>query len=192
LGVAAFVLWIIACVVLQFVNAAPPWPEYMTRFINLLFAFGVGSALILQSYRLPAPWLILGSGALLFFGTGLVLDYGPDIPEWSSRALFGVGSALALLGAVELERSGRLRAPRVLSVLGAASFSIYLTHMIVLPILAKLAVRLGLTHWVPAPIAFVGLASLAIAAGVVVHFVVEARLVKTRRLLGLRQPVTAP
>jgi hypothetical protein len=43
LGVAAFVLCVIPCVVLQFVNVTPPWPDYMTRFINLMFAFGVGS-----------------------------------------------------------------------------------------------------------------------------------------------------
>jgi peptidoglycan/LPS O-acetylase OafA/YrhL len=186
LGVPAFVAWSLACVGLQFAPASVPWPGYLTEFVNVLFAFGVGVALALQRWRVPAPGVVLVAGAVIFLATGLALDYSSLLPEWSGRALFGLGAALALAGGVELERSGRLRSPRWLSILGAASFSIYLTHILTLTLAAKIAVSLHLTRYLPSPVAFVGLAGAAIGAGVAVHYLLERRALAVTSALRQR------
>jgi peptidoglycan/LPS O-acetylase OafA/YrhL len=178
IGIAAFVVWTLACAVQPFVGFAPPWPEYMTRFINVLFSFGVGSALLLQHRTIPHPRIVLALGAALFLGTGLVSDYAAPLPEWSTRLLFGLGAALALLGGVEAERSGLLSAPRWLVGLGAASFSIYLTHILTLTFVAKAAAQFGLPRFIPAPIGFLVLSLSAVLAGVAVHRLMELRITK--------------
>lgn len=100
---------------------------------------------------------------------------------------------MALLGAIELERSGRLSTPSWLQVLGAASFSIYLTHILTLTFIAKAAVALHLTNWVPEPVAFLGLAAGAVLAGVAAHYLVERRVIAftsmvQRQLLSRGEP----
>lgn len=192
IGLPAFAVWIALCVVIQAGAISPPWPWYLTAFINVLFAFGAASALLLRSFRIPAPRALLVLGAAIFMGTGVATDYiVPDMPEWLSHLLFGLGSTMALLGAVEAERSGRLRVPRWMIVVGSASYSIYLTHILTLSVLAKGSVALGLTQIVPAPLAFVGLAAGAVLSGIAIHFVVEKPLVQAVGKLWRRRPVPA-
>lgn len=188
IGIPAFGLWIALCIGLQATQVEAPWPWYFTAFINVLFAFGVAAALLLRSHRIPFPRTVLLLGAVVFFATGVVnVFYLRDLPEWLTHLLFGIGSAIALLGAVEAERSGLLRVPRWMTILGAASFAIYLTHILTLSVLAKAAAKLGLTQMIPAPLAFVLLASGAVAAGIVIHYLVEKPLVKAVGALWRRR-----
>ncbi len=177
-GIPAFVAWTLFCAIAPFTRLVTPWPSYLNEIINVLFAFGAGAALILQHWTIPRPLLVLTLGALVFFGTGLLMDYAPVLPEWSTRLVYGLGSTLALLGAVEAERSGKLIAPTWLVALGAASYSVYLTHILALTLFAKVAAKFGLTTLLPAPVAFVGLALGAVLAGVAIHRLLELRLTK--------------
>jgi exopolysaccharide production protein ExoZ len=188
LGIPAFILWILACAIQPFVGFAPPWPEYITRFINLLFAFGAGAALLLQHWTIPRPRLVLVLGVALFLGTGLVMDYNPVLPEWLTRVFYGLGAALALVGGVEAERSGLLTAPKWLVALGAASYSIYLTHILTLTFVAKLAAKLHVPAFLPAPVGFAVLALSAVLVGLAVHHLLERRL--TRAAGQLWRPPT--
>jgi peptidoglycan/LPS O-acetylase OafA/YrhL len=187
-GIPIFVIWTAACAVLEFVDIPVFWPGYMTGFINILFAFGVVVGLLLTRYRLPKPSLILFAGVVLFLGTGVWVDLAP-VPEWLTHVLFGLGGALALAGGVEVERSGGWTAPAWLVLLGGASFSIYLSHILTLSFLAKGAQRLGLTTSLPAPIAFVILAGSAIAVGIGVHVLVEKPIL--RLATTLKEAITA-
>src|SRR5205823_1051949 len=123
IGIPAFVLWTLAC-------ATNSLPGYVFGFINILFSFGVAVALMLRRWTIPVPSAFLAGGVALFLGTAALVDYTAWLPEWSTSILFGAGAALALLGAIELERCGRLVSPRWLEFVGAASFSIYLTHIL--------------------------------------------------------------
>jgi len=185
IGVPLFALWIAACAVIGWGGVPTPWPNYFTRFVNVLFALGVLSALALERFRIPAPRWLLAAGALIFVGAGIDVDLSHDAHESLSNALFGLGSAMALLGAVEAERGGRLKAPGWLVLLGGASYAIYLTHMLTLPILAKLARRFGLVDALPPWAGFVALTAAAVLAGVAVHLAVERPIVEgARRLFG--------
>jgi peptidoglycan/LPS O-acetylase OafA/YrhL len=176
LGIPVFVMWTLAC-------ATNSLPSYVFGFINILFAFGVGVALALKAWTIPMPRIFLGVGVGLFLATAIAVDYTTYLPEWSTRVLFGGGAALALAGAIELERRGRLSPPGWSQVLGAASFSIYLTHILTLTFLAKIAVALHLNRWVPGPIAFVSLAFIAVLAGVAAHYLIERRVIAFASML---------
>jgi peptidoglycan/LPS O-acetylase OafA/YrhL len=180
-GLALFGAWVVACLWQPFFLPHPPWPIYLTSFMNCLFGMGIAAAAALDRWRIPAARLLVAMGALTYLGTGLANDASSAIPVALSDALYGLGSALMLLGAVEAERCGKLRAPRWLVALGAASFSIYLTHMLTLPLIGKVATRLGLTHTVPAWAAFPGMAIAAALAGLVVHYLFEKRIVAFSR-----------
>lgn len=189
LGVPAFLVWMLAC-------ASQALPTYVFEFINILFGMGVMTALALQRWTIPRPGVFVAVGIVLFFGTGLVVDYTDLLPEWTTRFLFGLGSALGLAGAVELERSRGLSAPGVMRVLGAASYSIYLTHILTLTFLAKSAVALHLTRILPPLVAFVGLAAGAILVGIAVHYTIERRVLAATAalrtmVLSLRAPAAA-
>jgi exopolysaccharide production protein ExoZ len=62
---------------------------------------------------------------------------------------YTLGSAIALAGLVEAERSGLLRAPRFLAHVGDAAYAIYLTHFPALSLLAKITKTLQLDLYVP-------------------------------------------
>jgi exopolysaccharide production protein ExoZ len=196
IGIPAFIGWTLACIGIPAASISTPWPGYLTEFINVLFALGVGVGLILQRWKLPMAGAALAAGVAIFLATAVVVDYSNILPEWSTRVLFGLGAALALAGAVELERSRGLRAPKWMGVLGAASFSIYLTHILVLTALTKVASILHLTTKINALFAFVGLSGLVIMVGVAVHFLVErpvltfAKSVKNRLSLLRSAPAS--
>jgi exopolysaccharide production protein ExoZ len=56
---------------------------------------------------------------------------------WIRLGLYGSFSSILLLGIVELERSGLIRFARPLSVIGDWSYSIYLSHLILLELIGR-------------------------------------------------------
>ena len=102
---------------------------------------------------------------------------------------------LIVAGAVFSESRYKLNPSRTLVVLGDASYSIYLSHVIVIPVIAKLwtAAGLGGAGWLG--LAFVVAALVASAlAGVVLYKLVERPLLKWlsgKKQSRARQPVTA-
>lgn len=182
LGVPLALIWFAACFAL---GRAEDGVIYPLKFINILFLFGIFTGLTLRRAAVPVPGLLAALGAALFLATGLDDAYSHTLSRPPQIAAYGLGAALVLVGSVMLERQGRLVAPAALVLAGQASYSIYLTHMLVLAVAAKLALRLGLPDIVPGPAGFVLLAAVAIAAGIVVHRLVEKPLVRaTRRWLA--------
>jgi peptidoglycan/LPS O-acetylase OafA/YrhL len=89
------------------------------------------------------------------------------------RILFGLTMAFLVIGLVRAEWSGRLRTPRSLSFLGAASYSIYLVHN---PLCA-LAARL-FDFWL---LAFASALILGAFGGIAYHLWIEVPLLKLLR-----------
>lgn len=185
IGIVTLILWVSLSAVTPLFNimALFPtyFPSYITAFINILFAVGIAASAMLQRFTIPYPRILFALGAAVFFCTGLISDMTNWISSDLSSILYGLGSAMIILGSVEAERSGNLRAPRWLVILGGASYSIYLTHMLILPLAAKASARVGLTHVLPAWLAFVGLTTTALVAGVLINRMVETRVVAISR-----------
>lgn len=122
--------------------------------------------------RLPAGLLLTAGLALL-----LVQVQWPTPIPW--RCLqWGVPALLIVAGAVGLEASGRLPAVPGFRALGDASYSLYLTHILLLaglhPILAPL----------PAVVAIPGGILACVALGLLVHRLVERPLGQALRPAG--------
>lgn len=87
------------------------------------------------------------AGALAFFAVGIAesrawIDGYAD----PARFLYGVAAWLFVVGIVERERESELNVPRWLAVLGKASYSIYLVHLLVLGLAYKLFERIGFSQ----------------------------------------------
>jgi exopolysaccharide production protein ExoZ len=142
---------------------------------NLLFLMGVGAFYLLKTTRIPNP-LVLGTfGLVAFFTLAAILPVRglPAVP-------LGFSAALALVGFVEAERTRGLRMPRASELLGNASYSIYLTHLLILSLGAKILTTLPL-GFIPPPVFFVILASGAVGFALAFY-----RYVEKPMLAGLR------
>lgn len=104
----------------------------------LEFFLGVGAAAILARRTVPLSGLLLiiGLGGFALAGLCEVAGrlYGFGV---TARLAYGSCSFIVILALVERERSGRLEVPRFMAVLGRASYSVYLVHLIAIGITFK-------------------------------------------------------
>ena len=112
----------------------------------LEFFLGIGAAAILSGYTVPRSGPVLAIGVAGFALAGLCEDSGRlDGFGATARLVYGTCSFFVILALVEHERLGRLRVPRFMAVLGRASYSVYLVHLIAIGITFKflsMAIRL--------------------------------------------------
>ncbi|MFA4939359.1 acyltransferase family protein [Brevundimonas sp.] len=168
---------------------AAPVLRFWGAPIILEFLLGVGIASVWrEAPRRLGRWAV--GLAMVGFGLSLVVGYGgiDDVRALNDPLnglrrvlIWGLPSALLVFGVVRMERAdvapGRLA--RAAAFMGDASYSIYLTHVLVIRALG----RLFESGVVAAPgDAVVGLTVLAsLAAGVIVHLWVERPVLKVMR-----------
>lgn len=172
LGLVTLSLWLTASL-LFFSPATPYWRMVFSPY-HLLFGCGILVALALETEKsIPAkPLFWMG---LVVFAAALVIA-GPFDNGVPVRLAAGVGAACLLLGGALLERQRRLTVPRWLSLLGDASYSIYLVHFMVISAIARFAYA----HWGNFHILLIGWMFVfilsGVAVGIVVHYTVERPL----------------
>ena len=120
---------------------------FYTRPIILEFAFGMTIAAVQEhlptKIRIPY-YLLLVAGLMIFLFSGLVVPNKELIvvPDTNSVIRFGVPSAMIVTGAVGLERCHHRIGNSILRLLGDASYSIYLSHFLVVAVLGLALSRL--------------------------------------------------
>jgi len=111
--------------------------------IVLEFVFGalVGQAFVNRSLaRFSSPWMIaLGAAGVL------CLAFAPADGIWHRTIIWGLGAAAALTGCVLAERWLDPILPSIFERIGEASYSLYLTHGFILPVVGVLVARCRLT-----------------------------------------------
>jgi peptidoglycan/LPS O-acetylase OafA/YrhL len=166
--------------------------SFVFRLFNIEFFFGIAVSIALRRWPIFYPRTMLVCGAIIFFGMGLAESWGPDFDSsWPvPHMLYATGAAMALYGMVGAEQTGRLGAiPKLAVTLGAASYSIYLFHGIVIQIIQQ-GILIILRHVsLPAQLTFVSV----IVVTVIIcerfsHFVEQPLLRWSRRALS-RRPV---
>ncbi len=193
LGLPLLAIWLLAAALLPQFCAVPAYP---IGLIDLLFGLGIAAGLVLRRGELPAPGLIAALGVALFLFTGIAESCWHITARTLQLFGYGLGAMLALVGLVSFERRHGLRLPQMLRLTGKASYSIYLTHMLILPPLVWAAEMADATRDVPAPLAFALLFVAAMGCGIIVHLAVEVRLVRLvrtwldRPLAPLSRPAT--
>lgn len=137
---------IVACVLIGGATAPTSFAgQFYTAPILLEFAFGAGLARLSPN---RGGGVLLGVGALgLFAGAaclgviapaGDLITPGGEGAHWRTL-FFGVPAALIVAGAVASERAGAVCRNRLLLDQGDASFALYLIHLPVIQVLAKVA-----------------------------------------------------
>lgn len=154
---------------------------------NLEFLAGICCAWITRKFRVPLPLLVLLSGLAVFCWAAVVADQFVEVNplDYTERAdtsgqmiaLFSIASGLLILGAARLDRDQKLRPPRFLLALGAASYSIYLVHYPVVALCCKALTALNARVAIPPVLAMLLAAIVALLAGFLFHRLIEKPLV---------------
>ena len=113
-----------------------------------------------------AQWAVLAIGAAAFAG-GMSTD--PQA-AWAGVA-FALGSGALVVGLTLLEQFRRIRIPRLLVMLGGASYAIYLVHYSSITLLASAMRRMPRVPLNNAM--FLGVAIFSIVAGLGFHYLID-------------------
>jgi exopolysaccharide production protein ExoZ len=119
------------------IDTGPAALTFWTDPIILEFALGIGAAeLYLAGVRPSAPvtalFVLVGAGALAVL---------PELPMWRVL-LWGVPAFLFVFVILSADRFVPFRQIRAVIAIGDSSYSLYLTHTLVIPVLAALFLRL--------------------------------------------------
>jgi peptidoglycan/LPS O-acetylase OafA/YrhL len=159
------------------------------------FMLGMVAAWLIQrSVRVRAPRILLA--AVLVSAAAFAAYEANFLPEdqtlRSVTAAYGVLAAMIVFAVVQTELRYPVRIPGWLTLLGAASYAIYLTHYLVVALAVVLAARWPALAAVPASLLLLMLLPLGLAPGIALHLLVErplllmfaARLQKRESLAG--------
>lgn len=150
----------------------------------MILEFGAGMALGALFVRdlLPRTRAWGWSAAGLGFVALAVMLAGPWLwPQFDRAVMFGAPAVLLVTGGLIAERAGLVLGQGWIQSLGAASYSVYLTHFFCTQVVTKAAEQLvafgPLLMWALVPVAFV----LVAIVGVFVHRRVELPLTELAR-----------
>jgi peptidoglycan/LPS O-acetylase OafA/YrhL len=190
-GAALLCVWVALVTAGFFLNPAPESAALVvaTSPFCIEFFLGIGAAAILSRRTVPYSGLLLTIGLVGFALAGLceVAGYLYGFGA-TARLTYGTCSFMVILALVERERSGRLKVPKFMAVLGRASYSVYLVHLIAIGITFKfLSMAFALTPSWALPI-WTLLCSMGLAAGVLASIWLEQPLIRNvrARLFGRR------
>lgn len=140
--------WLIAVIVGNVALDSRAFPLLKIIFHPLTVEFIAGCIVALVIFRGHTGYgrsYFYGGVALLLFSTiGCYAYSGSSLPDgWYRVLFFGVPCSLMVYGAVASEFQTTLRFPRWLNAIGDASYSIYLSHVLVLSFMGRVWYRLG-------------------------------------------------
>jgi exopolysaccharide production protein ExoZ len=163
-------LWGIAVVALKLQIGLSPFPLVQLLISPAVLEFLAG-CIIFHIYRRsrlhPAAGIFLLAASVV--GLAAITGYTIHIHStaywiidqpWRRPLIYGTLTALFLLGAIELERTGLIRYFPFLASVGDWSYSIYLSHALVLGFIGALAVHLLPNHTSILLITLIGLPSV--------------------------------
>jgi exopolysaccharide production protein ExoZ len=163
-------LWGVAIVALKFHIGLSPILMVQLLISPSVLEFLAGYALFHLSRRSrlhPAAGILLLTASLLLLVAIILGDNPASIVNhpWKRVLLYGTFSVLLLFGALELERSQIIRYLPAFRSIGDWSYSIYLSHVLVLSLVARIIERL-----LPYPVSLFVITLIGLPAVVVVGF----------------------
>lgn len=154
-----------------------------------LLLFGMGAlvgAFSQTKQTIASPKLCAALGFAAFFGAAAFEVFFAGKEVELLRWVYGSGSAIAILGLVQMEDRGMAKGcnhPWLLT-LGDASYALYLIHFPLISLLCKVAMMIGLNGTIGAALTFVSVFLLCLLSAVLLHIAVEKPLLI--RLSGKR------
>jgi exopolysaccharide production protein ExoZ len=191
-GSVIFIGWLL---ILIFVRFSPiPIEDGLTLRLTSTFDFefflGMAASWISQEMNLPAPKLITVIGLASFLAIG-VAENLTLINYWSFFTHFGYGLSAAVLvcGLVAWERTGTMLIPTLLVVVGDASYTLYLIHLLVIGALWQMLSHLGLNYELSASTTYIFLVVGATLAALAVRNAIEKPITARVRSLSKQPPL---
>jgi peptidoglycan/LPS O-acetylase OafA/YrhL len=161
--------------------------QFLFGFHNLEFFVGCLVAyLVLHRFRRCAFFLLI-FGSTLFLLAGITQSY--HLLQLHPAIAYGLPSSLILVGVASLDFKQIIKPSPLLSYLGDASYSIYLTHYPCLSAALKLALVFNLFSVFGHGLTFAVLILITLAFGCLTYAKVEKPLIVALRKQLLSQPI---
>jgi len=214
-GFLALGLWITVMVARPIVAPYDDvvWLNLLTYPMNFEFLAGLiaGWALQRREFARPGiilPGIMLAAGLIIFIAAAIAEDrqllWSNEFHPWFPAQywwivilrclLYGTAGVLIIAGLSGLEARGRIRVPRLLTLLGGASYLLYLIHVPALVALGAGERRLHLLRYLPPWLLAALVVLLVIAGAVGLHLAIEKpllRAVRPAKAGGSMQPSSA-
>lgn len=193
LGMAVFGLWMAACLLLRPYHDYDDWTSWTTYFSPLNLNFLVGM-LAFYGWRHGRPAIVksMFPAGLLLLAAVYVLESG-GMPYSQLQIAYAVSFGLLIAGAAALESAGQWPSRlRLLNLIGDASYSIYLTHLAVMGLLGKIAIKIAEYLPISQELIFLLVFVGTIVGGCLAHLIVERPLITAcRRRVSSKKPALA-
>jgi len=151
------------------------WRALLTDPIALEFVFGMGLAALFRAGRIERRWawpaLTAGAAALVAASAWAPPQGTAGLASSVRFLTWGLPAVLVVYAALSTERV-RTRFGRAWLALGDASYSLYLSHAVVMTTFAKL-LKLGLLDGLPVAVLFAVVLAVAVATGQLCYVLVE-------------------
>jgi exopolysaccharide production protein ExoZ len=172
----------------QMLHPHQPILAFYTSPIVLEFGAGMLLGMLFTGNKLPflrTPAIVTGAVAFI------AILAGPSLWPGVDRSIAaGIPAVLIVASAVIAERAGFVCTSAWIQLLGAASYSIYLTHFFATQVMVKIADRIDAPNPGEVFAFWVAAMALVIGVGVAVHRIAELPLTASaRRLLGGRRKI---
>ncbi|MDM0109350.1 acyltransferase [Variovorax sp. J22R24] len=165
----------------QMLGGARQFPaSFFANELMLLFAMGVGAAAALhRRWQFGRPLSVAILVGVAFFAIGAASVWRDESHNAYFNLGYGVCGALAIVALTQAERAQPARfASRMLSLLGDASYALYLIHFPLIAVLCKLAVAAGLRGVTGVGVAFVAITLACVATSVAFHLWIERPMLR--------------
>jgi len=163
-----------------------PVAQVVTHPLTLEFIAGcvIAHVYFLKRYS-SSGWYFLVLALiwwLVGYGIHAVQGYGLEPTGWSRVLLFGVPATLLVFALVNMERANEQKLPYWLVLIGNASFSIYLSHVLVISALGRIWGGLAIVNTGANVAALMVILLSVLAIGILSHQILERPLLRfTRR-----------
>jgi peptidoglycan/LPS O-acetylase OafA/YrhL len=188
LGVSVLVLWLVWILASLWGQNSPWVPQFLFGPLNIEFFLGMGAAYLLRKHTVLAPRLVLLIGFGLFCAVAIAGDAGNLDSVNLRRIPYGIAAAVIVVGVVGSEHRGLIYVPTFFQSLGAASYSIYLFHVLFITFLWAVWLEAGLDRSMTPAASFLPLVIGGVGGGMLISRLVEFPLM---RLLA-RRPQSDP
>ncbi len=172
----------------------PPWAAFWLSPYNLEFAMGCAAGYALRTGRVArGPLLMTAGAAIILLSAVSEAILHRHFGQRHSIVCYGFASMLLVCGAVQWEQHTNRRIPRLLLLLGDASYAIYLTHYALLDLLARGSLASGLAAVLAPGLTIPLLIVLVVGIGIALHQRLERPLLaRLRHKADVTATATAP
>ncbi|MCX7098736.1 MAG: acyltransferase [Methylococcales bacterium] len=189
IGAIMLAFWVLG-IALQALGFMPPIsPEWVNMVFspwNIEFMLGMLAAYYLLQNKVRSPKALFWISLLAFLAFGVLENlYLLDGTAGIARLFYGLSSMLMLMGLVEWERVEHFITPRPLVIIGEASYSVYLIHLLSIGVAYKILDVFGVLSRIPLDVTYALLFVAAVVGGVATSRLLELPLIRlVRKLLA--------